>query len=63
MSDLRPKELDVVRLRDGREATVLEAYEDDDTFLVEESAEPYAESDIFEIHQSEISKIIYHYEK
>jgi len=56
---VKPNELDVVRLTDGREVTVLEVYDDGEAFMVETSAEPYAESDFFVVPMSDIKEIIW----
>ncbi len=52
-------ELDVVQLKDGREATVLEVFEDGQSFLVETAPKPYEESEILDLSQDDIRKVIY----
>ena len=56
---MKPKELDIVRLTDGREVTVLEVYKDGEAFMVETSAKPFAETDFFVVPMSEIEEIIW----
>ena len=56
---MKPKELDVVRLTDGREVTVLEVYKDGEAFMVETSEEPFTETDFFVVPMSEIEEIIW----
>lgn len=56
---MQPKELDVVRLTDGREVTVLEVYSHGEAFMVETSADPFAETDFFVVPMSEIREIIW----
>lgn len=56
---MKPSELDVVRLTDGREVTILEVFDNGEAFMVETSAEPYAETDIFVVPVSSIKTILW----
>ena len=56
---LNVKELDVVMLADGREATVLECYDSHTAFLAEISDEKGKAIDTIVIKLSDITKIIY----
>lgn len=53
------EELDVVRLDDGREATILEILGDGKAFLVETAAGAYEESEWFEVSKEKIQKVLY----
>lgn len=54
-----PKELDVVLLDDGREATVLEAYEAGTAFYVERPNPATGDSDLFMVELAQIKKVIW----
>lgn len=56
---MRIKELDVVLLKDGRKATVLEVYDGGKVFLVEVADEQGITLDTPTISESDIEKIIY----
>ncbi len=53
------KELDVVKLKDGREVTVLECYDDFTAFLVESSDKSGKAEDTFITKLSDIEKVTY----
>ena len=53
------KELDVVLLKDGRKATVLECYDDSTAFYVEVSDESGKATDMFIAKLDDIEQIIY----
>lgn len=57
---MMPKELDVVLLDDGREATVLEAYEAGTAFYVECPNPATGDSDLFMVELAQIKKVIWH---
>ena len=57
--DMEIHAYDVIRLKDGREVTVLDVLEDGTGFRVETSARAYEESDILEIHADEVSKVVW----
>ena len=52
-------ELDAVRLKDGREVTILEIFGDGAAFYVELPAPPYCECDWFEVTPDEIAEVTY----
>ncbi len=56
---MKIKELDVVLLKDGREATILEVFEDGESFMGEIADEQGATLDTPIISKSEIDKITY----
>ena len=56
---LLPKELDVVRLTDGREVTVLEVYGGGNDFYVEYQCPDKDDCDWFMVEKSQIKKIIW----
>ena len=56
---LAPKELDVVRLTDGREVTVLEVYGGGNDFYVEYQCPDKDDCDWFMVEKSQIKEIIW----
>lgn len=54
---MKPKELDVVRLVDGREVTILEVYGGGTEFYVEYPNPDTGDSDLFMINIAQIEKI------
>lgn len=57
------EELDVVRLDDGREATILEILGGGEAFLVETAVKAYEESELFEVPKEKIQKVLYRVRK
>lgn len=56
---MKPKELDVVRLADGKEVTILEVYANGSDFYVEYTNPTTEESDFFMVSLSQIEKIVW----
>ena len=56
---LKPKELNVVLLRDGREVTVLEVFGDADEFYVEYDMPAQDDCEWFFVSQDKMEKIIW----
>ena len=56
---MKPKELDVVRLTDGREVTILETFENATAFYVECPRTDTGDSDFFMVNLGQIEKIIW----
>ena len=56
---LKVKELDVVKLLDGREATILECYDNHTAFLSEISDDKGIVTDTIIVKLSDITEIIY----
>ena len=54
---MKPKELDVVRLVDGRDVTILEVYDDGKEFYVEHPNQDTGDSDLFMVALNQIEKI------
>lgn len=54
-------ELDGVRLKDGREVTVLEVFDNGAAYYVELPAHPFCECDWFEVTLDEIAEVTYHH--
>ena len=56
---MKINELDVIRLKDGREVTVLDVYDNGAAFLVETSVSAFTESEIFEIALEDVDTVIW----
>lgn len=56
---LKIKELDVILLKDGKEATVLECYDSDTAFYVEVSGKDGKTTDMLIVKIEDIEKILY----
>ena len=56
---MKINELDVIRLKDGREVTVLDVYDNGAVFLVETSVPAFVESEIFEIALEDVDTVIW----
>lgn len=57
---LEPKELDVVRLNDGREVVILEVFDSGAAFYVECPDSTTGDSDFFVVALAQIKTIIWH---
>lgn len=56
---LRPKELDVVLLKDGREVTILEVFGTGDEFYVEYDLPDKDDCELFSVSKEQVEKIIW----
>ena len=55
--------LDVVRLKDGREVTILDIFDNGNTFTVELVPAPYADCNLFEVSADDVDEILWTHHK